>query len=201
MLFRSAAPAPAPPSARRPAALPPLSRSGVEDASTVGRVVLSESRGPRGFHWIVPGKLAGCPEPGISHAIDYDLDLLVRLGITHLITLTEKDLAQEPLERHGLRNLHLPVFDRESPSIRQTYMLLRRMQVLMDGGEVLAVHCRAGIGRTGTLLAAWLIREGGLSAAGAIERLRAINRAYVQTEQQEAFLAAFENDQIGRAHV
>jgi len=184
--------------ARKVAPLPPLSRNGVEDASTVGRVLLSESRAPRGFCWIVPGKLAGCPQPGISSGIDYDLGLLVNVGITRLVSLTEKDLPQEPLERHGLRNLHLPVYDKEAPSIRQTYMLLRKMQVLMDAGEVLAVHCYAGLGRTGTVLAAWLIREGGLSAASAIERLRRINPAYVQSQDQEDFLVAFEHDLLLR---
>lgn len=68
-------------------------------------------------------------------------------------------------------------------------MLVRHMQRLLDKGEVLAVHCKAGIGRTGTILAAWLIREGGMSAATAIERLRRINPAYVQTETQEGLPA------------
>ncbi len=39
-------------------------------------------------------------------------------------------------------------------------MLLKRMETLMAQGEVLAVHCLAGRGRTGTVLAAWWIREG-----------------------------------------
>ena len=60
------------------------------------------------------------------------------------------------------------------------------------------MHCRAGIGRTGTVLAAWLIREGGLSATDAIARLRNINPAYVQTEEQEVFLQAFEQDILKR---
>jgi atypical dual specificity phosphatase len=197
-----AAPAPVspPPSApRRLAKLPPLSIDGVAVASTVGIHVMPESRGPNGFHWIVPGRLAGCPEPGVSSPVDYDMDLLARMGITHLVTLTERDLDQATLARHGLTNIHLPIFDRESPSVRQTYMLLRRMQVLLDEGKVVAVHCKAGIGRTGTILAAWLIREGGLSADNAIARLRSINRSYVQTEVQEVFLHDFENDLLMRS--
>jgi atypical dual specificity phosphatase len=180
------------------AALPPISMRGVEDAAMVGRTVLADYRGPTGFHWIVPGRLAGCAEPGVSAAIDYDMQLLHTMGITHLITLTEKDLDQAALARNKLSNLHLPIYDRQAPSMAQTYMLVRRMQVLLDQGAVLAVHCRAGIGRTGTILAAWLIREGGLSATSAIERLRTIYKAYVQTEVQEQFLQDFEQDIMRR---
>jgi atypical dual specificity phosphatase len=170
----------------------------VELASMVGQVVLGGQQGPRRFRWIVPGVLAGCPQPGVVAPIEYDLDLLGAVGITHLITLTEQDLPQDLLRIHGLANTHLPIFDREAPSTGQMQMLLVRMQRLLQAGEVLAVHCLAGLGRTGLVLAAWLVRDGGLSAATAIERLRRIDPAYVQTEAQEAFLQQFEDDLLRR---
>ncbi len=194
---RRQAAAPGTPPARS-FALPQPEHSAVDEASTVGQVILSEYRGPRGFHWVVPGKLAGCPEPGVTTAVPYDLDLLRAVGITYLITLTERDLDQELLAEAGLKNVHLPIFDREAPSINQAYMLLVRMQTLMKRGEVLAVHCKAGIGRTGTILGAWLIRDGGLSASTAIERLRKINPAFVQTPAQERFLQELEQDLLMR---
>ena len=126
--------------------------------------------------------------------MDYDLDLLTWARVSCLITLTENDLPQDVLARHRLTNLHLPIRDREPPSIGQTYMLIKRMQRLMEQGEVLAVHCKAGIGRTGTVLAAWLIQEGGLSAETAIQRLRRIKPTFVQTQEQEEFLYQFEQD-------
>jgi len=181
-----------------PAALPAPSRFGVEEASTVGLVTLTDHSGPRGFSWIIPGKLAGCPEPGITAPLDYDLGLLRKTGVTCLITLTEYDLNQTALQRHGLSNLHLPIFDREAPTINQAYMLLIRMQKLVEQGQVLAVHCKAGLGRTGTIVAAWLIREGGLSSATAIARVRMINRGFVQSAAQEAFLEALELDLVNR---
>lgn len=195
-----ASPMPAGPAGRGHTAevLPPTSAHGVEVTAMVGRAMMSEYRGPAGFRWIVPNQIGACPEPGIVYPLAYDLELLVRVGVTTLITLTEKDLDQDALREAGLRNIHLPIFDREAPSISQAYMLVRRMQRLTDAGEVLAVHCKAGIGRTGTMLAAWLIREGGLSAQEAIARLRRINPSYVQTEAQEEFLARFEQDILQR---
>ena len=71
-------------------------------------------------------------------------------------------------------------------------MLLKRMEVLLAKGEVLAVHCLAGIGRTGTVLAAWLVREG-LTATEALRRVRLIDHQYVQSAEQEAFLQAYED--------
>lgn len=185
-------------STRKLAALPSTSRHGVELAAAVGNVFFHDSSAPRGFHWIVPGKLAGCPAPGVTAPIDYDMSLLAKTGITKLVTLTEVDLDQNVLQKHGLTNIHLPIFDRESPSINQTHMLLVRMQKFIDAGERLAVHCKAGLGRTGTILAAWLIREGGLSADDAIARLRRINNGYIQSQDQEDFLHSYEADLVNR---
>lgn len=150
-----------------------------------------EPRAPRGFSWAVRGKVAGTPMPGAVAGIDYDLAALKQVGITKLITLTERDLPQDSLARHGLTNLHLPIRDREPPTVAQTNMLLIRMNALLDKGEVLAVHCLAGIGRTGTILACWLIREG-LTAKEALRRIRTIDRAYVQSAEQEDFLQTYE---------
>lgn len=182
----------------RPVALPMPLRQGVEMASSVGRVMLSDSRGPKGFRWVVPGVLAGCPQPGVVAPIDYDLMLLDRAGITHLITLTETDLDQDALKRHSLNNVHLPIFDRRAPSTSQMHMLLVRMQRLIDGGGVLAIHCKAGLGRTGLVLAAWLVRDGGLGAETAIERLRKINPGFIQSDEQLNFLHQYEADILRR---
>jgi atypical dual specificity phosphatase len=179
---------------RVPIQLPAPSRDGVELASMVGEVMMRDASAPRGFNWIVPGKLAGCPAPGVSSPIDYDMNLLSRVGITRLITLTEADLDQSALTRHHLTNIHMPILDKEAPSIAQMHMLLVRMQKFIASGDVLAVHCKAGLGRTGTVLAAWLIRDGGLSATGAIERLRRIEPGFIQSAMQEEFLNLYEAD-------
>ncbi len=181
------------------ASLPPVSEAGAQDAAAVGRVIVVDHQGLAGFHWLVPGKLAGCAQPGAVMSLHGDLDLLARAGIHTLITLTEQDLDPTILAQHGLNNLHLPIVDRQAPTIAQAYLLASRIQRLMDNGHTVAVHCKAGMGRTGVVLAAWMIRAGGYSAASALQRLRRVNSAYVQTQEQEAFLRAFEQDLLGRS--
>lgn len=153
----------------------------------------AEYRGPRGFKWIIPGRIGSSPLPGAVIDIDHDLAALRVVGVTMLITLTKNDLPQEALKRHGLRNLHLPIYDRTAPVAWQMRMLAKRMTSFLDRGEVIAVHCRAGIGRTGTILAGWLISEG-LTADAALERIRRIDLAFVQTEEQVRFLHEFETN-------
>lgn len=178
--------------------LPKPSKDGVSIVAGIGKQDTSVSRGPAGFSWVVPGMIAGCPMPGVSAPMGYDLDLLANIGITVLITLTEEDIYQAELVAAGLSNVHLPIYDREAPSLSQMHMLLLKMQKLIAQGEVLAVHCLAGLGRTGTVLAAWMIKEGGLSAEEAIRRLRLINPGFIQSAVQENFLAEFENDILRR---
>lgn len=159
--------------------------------------VTPEYRGPTGFRWVIPGKVAGTPMPGVVQDVDLDLAALRTVGITMLITLTESDFPQDALRRHGLRNLHLPIRDREPPTVAQIRMLIVRMAAMLKKGEVLAVHCLAGLGRTGTVLASWLIQDG-LTAQSALERIRKIEPGYVQSREQEEFLNEVEADLLKR---
>ena len=145
-----------------------------------------------GFSWLVQGQIAGTPLPGVVHGMDHDLAALRHMGITVLITLTESDLPQAALQRHGLANVHLPIHDHEPPSLGQIQMLLKRMELLLAKGEVLAVHGLAGLGRTGTVLAAWWVREG-LTATESLRRVRLLEPRYVQSAAQEAFLQSYED--------
>ena len=69
---------------------------------------------------------------------------------------------------------------------------------MLRQGEVVAVHCLAGLGRTGLVLAAWLIQQG-LTAEEALRRLRTIEPGFVQSLEQEALLHALEENLLIRA--
>ena len=123
------------------------------------------------FYGLEPGVLAGCSRPGARpgrHAaaeeeIASDLAALRGHGIGALLSLTETPLPTAALEGAGIATLHLPVPDFHPPSPEQLALALRFIDEHRACGEAVAVHCLAGQGRTGSVLAAWLIR-GGLEA-------------------------------------
>jgi atypical dual specificity phosphatase len=158
---------------------------------------VNDSFGPRGFLWLKKGRLAGTPRPGVFHEIDYDLKALQRVGVTCLITLTERAPEVEAMRQYGIDNIWSPIPDMTAPSITQAATICKRIEKRLQKDEVLAVHCRAGLGRTGTVLAAYLIWEGA-EALSALETVRRVEPRWVQSEEQVAFLEKFALSLAGR---
>jgi atypical dual specificity phosphatase len=154
--------------------------------------------GPRGFFWVLPGRLGGMPRPGIVDAVEHDLDGLTRLGVTTVVTLEETQTVDPAaLAARGIHAVHFPVVDMGIPDAGAAVALCRELSGRMGAGEVVAFHCRAGLGRTGTLLACQLIFEGE-TPRGALDAVRAINPRCVQSAAQVEFLRAFAGA-IGRS--
>lgn len=148
--------------------------------------------GPRGFLWLKRNMLAGTPAPGVYFDMEYDLKALQRVGVTTLITLTETALDEARLAPFGLKSIWEPIPDMEAPSIEQGIRLCQKIEQLFIQHEVVAVHCRAGLGRTGTVLAAYLTWKG-QSGLDALETVRRIEPRWVQSQTQIEFLEAFES--------
>lgn len=161
-------------------------------ASASGSEFRPLGKGPRGFHWLLPGALAGTPEPGMMHDLDYDLSLLRAAGITLLVTLTETPLDDDALEVQGLKSLFFPIVDMHAPSQRAAYDLCGLIDLQLSRGERIAFHCKAGLGRTGTLLCSYLIWKGERAEA-ALRQARRVEPAWVQSSEQEKFLSDFES--------
>ncbi|MCW8193417.1 ATP-binding cassette domain-containing protein [Proteobacteria bacterium 005FR1] len=157
---------------------------------------VSDSLGPNGFLWLKKGRLAGTPRPGVFYDTVYDLKALRRVGVTCLMSLTEHPPAEPAIEtdllrQFGINGLHYPIADMAAPSMETAVSICESLEDLLKRGEVVAVHCRAGLGRTGTVLAAQLIWEGS-DAMTALETVRRIEPRWVQSDVQVAFLESFE---------
>lgn len=165
------------------------------------RRVVSESAGPRGFYWVEPGQLGGLPRPGVVAELERDLEGLARIGVTVLVTLEEREtVPSEALAAHGIRLLHVPVPDMHAPSLETATQLCARLDAMLAAGDVVAVHCLAGLGRTGTVLAAYLVWRG-QSALDAIERVRAIKPRSIQSIEQAEFLTRFAEVRARRSEI
>jgi atypical dual specificity phosphatase len=176
-------------------AIEPLSDKDGDESldKTVVAPHVSQAVGPRGFLWVLPGRLAGTPWPGIVQDVDYDLRALQAAGITHLVALTEQRLDDAVLARYGMGCTHSAMPDMQPPTEAQALELCQRMDHLLAEGETLAIHCRAGLGRTGTVLTAyWLwLGRGHRSALKALEDMRRIEPMWVQSQSQVDFLETF----------
>jgi atypical dual specificity phosphatase len=158
----------------------------------------------RGFYWLIEDSLAGCARPGGSMtrrdgslddagavaALDADLAWLCEQGIGAVLSMTETPLSAEALERYGLKSLHVPVDDLTAPTPEQFDQALRFIDWERVCGRPVVVHCKMGQGRTGVVLAAYLVRTGA-TPAQALARVRTVCPGAVGTAEQERALDAF----------
>src|SRR5690606_36667710 len=95
------------------------------------------------------------------------------------------------VEESGMRYLHIPIPDFHAPELSQAKTFVKFVEECRNDGLAVAAHCRGGYGRTGTLLACYLISQG-MSADDAIDLVRRRRPGSIETAGQERFLANFE---------
>jgi atypical dual specificity phosphatase len=136
--------------------------------------------------WLDDEGLGACRYPRDEKS----LRELAEHGVTVLINLHERPHPAGVLGRYGLSEIHLPVPDFTPPTPAQLQAGVAAIETAISDGRRVAVHCGGGLGRTGTLLACYLVKRG-LGPDEAIARIRAARPGSVETARQEAAVAAF----------
>ena len=142
------------------------------------------------------GRLAIMPRPRGADWLQREITSLKSRGVTDVVSMltpeeeTELDLQLEPqfCAALGLRFHRHPVPDRGLPLQPAFDDFISLLVPILTQGGFIAIHCRAGIGRSAVVAAA-LLRRLGVSAADAIAMISQARGFEVpDTEEQRAFI-------------
>ncbi len=141
---------------------------------------------PHGFSWVEKPLLAGMARPSSPE----DFAWLREQGIQVLVSLTEDRPRRDWVEDGGLLVFHEPLEDMEPPTQDQLDRVISALQRATEQNMPVAVHCEAGLGRTGVVLAAYFVSKG-FTAQNAIGHVRRLRPGSVETSEQAEAVELF----------
>ncbi len=136
------------------------------------------------FGWVIHGSLAGAQGPTRRR----DLAFLKLQGIRAIVRMEQQTISGEGME---LLDLYVPVQDFTPPSPEQIDHMVRFISAQIETWErPVVVTCYAGLGRTGTVLACYMVHSG-YSAEQAMKLVRELRPGSIQTREQEDAIYQF----------
>jgi ADP-ribosyl-[dinitrogen reductase] hydrolase len=150
----------------------------------------------RNTYWVVPGLFLAGEHPGATtrEATRERLKRLVAAGVECFVDLTHpaEITAYDTLLPFTVEYLRKPIRDHGLPDKREHMAdILDCVHDAMRSGRCVYVHCRAGIGRTGTVVGCLLV-ERGFTGEEALDEL---NRLWMQCERSKSWLSVPETEE------
>ena len=103
------------------------------------------------------------PQVAIGYAphSQVDIDAVKAGGIAAVLNLCAECYDLHEIEAAAGLVVHwLPVADEDAPEADAAQKALEWLDSMLAQNKKILVHCRFGIGRTGTLVTAWLLKQG-----------------------------------------
>ena len=141
---------------------------------------------PDGFSWVIKNKLAGSALPQSIGAVQW----VISQGIKSIVTIREEPLTDEWTK--DVNYLHILSNDMGVPEFDDLIHTVDFIHMRITNNEPVLVHCLAGLGRTGTILACYLVKYQNTSAEEAIQRVREERPGSIQSYPQEEIIFRFE---------
>jgi atypical dual specificity phosphatase len=141
---------------------------------------------PYGFSWVEKPLLAALAQPSAPE----DFAWLREQGIEVLVSLTEDRPRRDWAEEAGLLVFHEPLIDMEAPTQEQLDRAVSAILRATERNMGVAVHCGAGLGRTGVVLAAYFVAKGH-PPENALARVRRLRPGSIETDEQADAVVEF----------
>jgi atypical dual specificity phosphatase len=158
------------------------------------------SNKPTNFSWVIHNKLAGSGTPMTSEQYRW----LIKNNIKSIVTVREFPLPQQWLvdnEKEIIINDYKFVYvkDYGVPTLEVLDNIVDYINIkITKEKKPTVVHCAAGKGRTGTILAAYLLKQDNISSKDAIKKIRRLRPGSIQSKVQEEILHEYETFLNGR---
>ncbi|NJO05421.1 MAG: hypothetical protein HC876_07830 [Chloroflexaceae bacterium] len=122
-------------------------------------------------YWVLPGQLLASEYPGSQHIHDARTKVhqFLEAGFTSFIDLTEPNelipytslLEKEAINyRTQVQYQRLPIVDQSVPRPDRMQEILDAIDQALAMGHKVCVHCWGGVGRTGTVIGCYRVRNG-----------------------------------------
>ena len=141
---------------------------------------------PTNFSWLIEKKLAGS---GIPTSLD-EFNWILNQDVNSIVTMTENSLPDTWTEK--INYLHVPTPDLTAPDMDRIDLAVEFINEQIKNNQSVMVHCAAGMGRAGTILACYFVKYQKFSAAQAIKKIRDKRPGSIQSEVQELAIGFYE---------